>query len=255
MFNRKREVYLRYGKKPARIDKRTISLSAILKALPPPPPSFSVDASLGVTVPEQMFGNDTWGDCVIAARANQTLRMEYLQQKKILGITAQQCLKEYWREEGGCAAEVTHPDDGLDALTSLNEWRQSGWKVGGHTYKIYAFASALTQLDVEFCIQYLGGAQMGMQVPASAMDQFKAGQPWTVVPGSPSEGGHMIYLESYVPAGPVAMTWARKQPMTWDFFNTYRDESYGVIPLKDAWQPNSPIDDAALDALLEEITA
>jgi hypothetical protein len=43
-----------------------------------------------------MFGNDKYGDCVIAGRAHQTLRFEAVEQKKLISVTEQDVLREYW---------------------------------------------------------------------------------------------------------------------------------------------------------------
>ena len=38
-------------------------------------------------VPTPMFGNDVYGDCVMAGRGHQTLRFELIEQNKIIKIT------------------------------------------------------------------------------------------------------------------------------------------------------------------------
>ena len=77
-------------------------------------------------MPLRYFLNDSLGDCVIAARANQTLRFEAAEQKKVLNITDAEVKREYLKEAGGA-------DSGLVMLDSLNLWRKSGWKAAGKT--------------------------------------------------------------------------------------------------------------------------
>jgi len=79
------------------------------------------------------FANDTYGDCVIAGRAHQTLRFESLEQGKRLTITDREVLEEYFKETGG-------EDTGLVVLDSLKLWRRRGWKAAGARYRIKAFA-------------------------------------------------------------------------------------------------------------------
>lgn len=253
---------LRFGKRKARVDPRTIRLMDILKPLPPPPDSFSVDATLPLPIPLIMFGNDQWGDCVVAGRANATLRWELLEHGVVLPITTQQCLNEYWREQGWTPCPLSFfnflrpkPDNGLVVLDSLNQWRQAGWIIPGeHADRIHAFASALQPQEIKWGCQYLYGVQIGVALPYSAVDQFNAGEPWTVLPDDGGvAGGHLMYSESYNPTGPIFCTWAKKQQATWEWLTRYMDESYVLVDEADS--PSSPIDVEKLEEILQQITA
>jgi len=183
------------GKLPAKIDKRTISLKAILKEelLPELPDSYNIDKALGGINDDNMYANDRYGDCVIAARAHQTLRFEKYEQGIQPKITDEDVVGEYLRESGGA-------DNGLYLLESLKAWRKDGWAANGKTYSIYAFASVdwRNHDEVKHCVHLLGGVNFGMMVYQSAMDQFYAGETWRVVedPGS-YQGGHGVYLYGY----------------------------------------------------------
>ena len=222
------------GKLPAKIDKRTIKLLDFLTpALPPPPPVFDCDTTLAFPVPCWMLGNDVYGDCVMVGRANQTFRFEGTEQGTLKKFKTQKTVynavvKEYFKESGG-------QDSGLVMLDSLNLWRQKGWKVGCTGYNIFAFAAVnhLDSNEVKLGVSLLNGLNVGIQVPKSAIDQFEAGQPWTVVPGSPIEGGHCIFIVGYNDFGPVCVTWGKKQPMSWPFFFAQTDEAYAVVDNKD----------------------
>jgi hypothetical protein len=259
---------LKLGKLPARYDRRTIRLSQILNPLPPPPDTYSVDMHLPVQIPVSMLGNDEWGDCVQVGETNQLLRFECLEQSVCVPITTDDVLNEYWRKQGYAANKCwllnlinringdTNPDNGLVVLDSLKSWRNEGWNLGGYNYKIHAFASALVDVEVKRCIQYLGGAQVGLAVPTNMIPQFNAGEPWTVDPSSSFTGeGHLVYAGMYDQDWLECITWGRKQLMSWEFFRKYRDESYGVIDERDLWKPDSPIDPDALEALLTQIIA
>jgi hypothetical protein len=169
-----------------------------------------------------------------------------------LNISDSDVETEYFKESGG-------QDSGLDMLTSLNEWRQNGWIAAGKLYNIHSYAQLdITKQDeLKYCAYLLRGAYIGIQVPQSAMDQFNAGQPWTVVSGSPTVGGHCIYIKAFNPIGPVCMTWGAQQQMTWDFYETYCDEAYGVIDNTDSWVDPStdPLNIPLMDQELSEITS
>jgi hypothetical protein len=218
------------GKAPAKKDKRNLKFSTLLKATAPPPKEYDFDlAHPGIPTP--MFGNDTYGDCVIAGRAHQTLRFEDIEQGSVMMITDKDVLKEYMKETGGV-------DSGLVVLDSLKLWRQPGWKVGKKTYRIEAFA----QLDpakpseVRQAIYADVGIGIGVELPSCAQGEIQAGQPWSQTTGTGSAkgswGGHYVYVVGYNPKGPVCVTWGRKQQMTWAWLKKYCDEAYAIFDAK-----------------------
>lgn len=239
------------GKLPAKIDPRTIQLKKLIPtALPPLPASFDVDSGFANFTDTHMFGNDQYGDCVMAGRAHMTLRFEDFEQGFVIPITDKEVEDEYFKETGG-------QDSGLIMLDSLNEWRQSGWTAAGQIYNIYAFA----QIDVSnhnelmYSVYLLRGAYTGFNVPQSAMDQFNAGQPWIVVAGSPIIGGHCVYIVGYNATGPICVTWGAKQQMEWAFWDTYFDEAYTIIDAQDPWlnPATDPLNVSVLSLELSEI--
>jgi len=245
------------GKKRARRDSRNIRLKAVLRVvLPPIPEIFNVDSSLPAPIPTPMFANDQWGDCVIAARAHQTLRFESIEQRKALSITDDEVLAEYWKE-GKVFPCDRKPDRGLVLLESLKKWRNQGWVAGGQQHDIYAFAEILPadMMDVKASIFLLAGTTAGIMVSQSALDQFEVGLEWDLVdnPGQ-LRGGHAIDLVGYDLDGPICVTWGKLQHMTWRFWNQYCDEAYGIVDNRDRFLEHSPVDVNRLESYLKEIT-
>ncbi|MDD5486236.1 MAG: hypothetical protein PHW65_01590 [Dehalococcoidales bacterium] len=217
------ENHLKLGKLPAVIDRRTIKFKSLIRRdlLPPLPASFDLDDHLGGIEDNNMYANDRYGNCVIAARAHQTLRFEKYEQGEIIPITDQEVIDQYFKESGGL-------DSGLYLLNSLKRWRKEGWTAAGRQHNIYAFASVdwKNHDEVKYCIYLLGGINYGFMVPQSCLDQFEMKLPWTVVtPDGGIKGGHGVYAFSYLNGynalGPVIMTWGRRQQMTWDFWDKY----------------------------------
>ena len=92
-------------------------------------------------------------------------------------------------------------DTGCVEADVLSLWRTTGLFPVRHTEtadvltnKIAAYAPVdpHSVLAVHRAIWMTGTAYIGVQLPQSAMEQFQAGRPWTVVPGSPILGGHCI---------------------------------------------------------------
>jgi hypothetical protein len=242
------------GKLPVRKDKRTLQLKSILRTdlLPAIPDVYELDVASSYNIPLNMFANDYWGDCVIAGRANWTQRAECFEQKKCIIISDQEVLTEYWNEG---ADGTYHPDHGLVMLDSLNTWRRNGWIAGGQKYDIYAFAAidVADHRELQYAVFLLNGGYIGFSVPQSAINQFNLGQMWTVVSGSPIVGGHCVYVVGYNQTGPICITWARKQQMTWEFWNAYVDESYAIVDNKDSFLATSPVDVFKLNEYLNNL--
>lgn len=254
---------LRLGKLPATTDKRTLELPDIFKyrELPPVPDVFDVDRALGLAIPTPMFANNNWGDCVIASRAHLTLRFEGFEQKRVLKISESEVLNEYWKEQQPCALKRVLsdlPDNGLNELESLKAWRR-GWKAGGKSYSIYAFAGInwRAHLQIMASIYLLGGAMVGVALPVSAQRQTGQDLIWDIDDSSDGEPGswglHAVTLKAYNQTGPVGVTWGALQQMSWAFIDRYFDEAYGVVDNRNRFTRNSPVDVARLDAYLHEL--
>jgi hypothetical protein len=186
-----------------------------------------------------MFANDTYGDCVIAGRAHQTLRFELIEQGAEIKIRDRDVLREYLRETGGV-------DSGLVVLDSLKAWRKVGWRAARHPYRIAAFAEIhrSDHDEVKAAIYLLAGAGVGLALPRSAQPQIQAGKVWDVVSGPNGKpnswGGHYVYCCGYTKSGPVCVTWGRNQQMTWAFFERYADEAYAIVDDVDKWRKGRP---------------
>lgn len=213
---------MKLGKQAARKDKRNFQLSDIIKIRHKLPVQYDIDSDgLKVNIPNLMYANDRYGCCVITEQAHHTLRFEYVEQKKVIKFTDNDIVKEYLRQSGGV-------DSGLVLLDSLNQWRQRGLK----SYRIKAFAQ-LRLRDNELVKQAIFnklGLKIGLLLPTTAQREFENGQIWSKTSGKiASWGGHCVYICGYNDKGPVCVTWAKKQQMTWAFYNKYCDEAYTVI--------------------------
>lgn len=244
----------KFGKLAPIIDNRTIPLSAILieEKLPALPSSYDVDDAVNGIEDNFTFNNTVYGDCVIAARAHQTLRFEKFEQGTQVEITDQEVIDQYFEETGG-------EDSGLYLLSSLKDWRKNGWKVGNKIYTIYAFASVdwKNHDEVKHCIHLLGGVNFGMKVYAKDIEQFDAGQDWELTGNNGwYKGGHGVYSYAYGydKQGLECMTWGVRQKMSWDFWDARIDEAYGIVDNRNDWLEYSPVDVEKLDGYLKEIT-
>lgn len=234
---------LKLGKDTAKYDARNLRMASIMTAAPPPE-EWDFDALHPTPpIPLPMFGNDTYGDCVIAARAHSTLRFEDLEQRKIVQATDKVVENEYFRQSGG-------EDDGLVMLDSIKLWRTKGWRLKSKTYRIKIFAEVdrTNHTEVKQSIIAKNGIQIGLNLPLSAQSQFENSQTWDVSTGSRGQpgswGGHCVTVPAYNATGPICVTWAARQQMTWAFWDAMCDEAYWLLDALDRWLkpiPEAPV--------------
>ncbi len=198
-----------------------------------------------------MNGNDRLGDCVIASRGNQTLYFKYAETSKLITISETEIENEYFHETGG-------PDEGLVITESLNAWRK-GWKAGGKTLTIKAWAEINRKNPLEVCSTIFAdlGCQIGVELPMCAQAETDAGKPWAQTTGrgaTPgSWGGHCVPLVGYDAKYFYCITWARIQAMTRAWFKKYCSEAYAVIDAIDTAKKRRLIDSAALASHLSSL--
>jgi hypothetical protein len=114
----------RFGKFPPKLDYRTLRFkNYVMPTLAPPPAAYDalsrVYAALKVSDPTVLFpmdGNDTLGDCTIAAVAHaETMFNGLLGKERVM--SRQDVVKLYEKLTGG-------QDTGLNELDVLNYWRK-----------------------------------------------------------------------------------------------------------------------------------
>lgn len=264
------------GKREYRFDERTVKLGNLL-ALPagqPLPNEFDFDKGRSA-FPVSSWGNDNWGNCVIAGRANHALRLERVERRRTLGLTPNDVIAEYKaeceREFGRAPQSPGDPyDSGLYVLEAIKDWRNDGWPVRltkrsktTTQQKIAAYGEIQSSDNnqVRAGIYLLHGVQMGLALPRTAWNQWAQGQAWDVVQGVAPEtqpgswGGHLVYCKRYDQGGVYCMTWGREQYMTNAFIARYCDECWAVVDDLDSPTTNRYLDVGAMIQHLRDIGA
>jgi hypothetical protein len=217
---------LRFGKHPPKIDYRTLRFRSYLKSgLAAPPASYDVLAHvqerIGTKDPAKLFpmdGNDTLGDCTIAAMAHAITAYRGLvgHQHVMMSKTV---VKVYNHLTGGV-------DSGLNELDVLNYWRKT--RVSGDRILAYASIDHRDHVHVQQAIQLFGGVYLGFQVQQNCIEEFNARKPWT--PGPLTNDGHAVYAVGYDATGLTVLTWGNTQKATWAWWDECVDEAYAVLP-------------------------
>jgi hypothetical protein len=245
------------GKKPAKVDPRTLKLEKYVKTLAPPP--VSVNWSHGITSWGMML-NNTLGDCTIAAcgHAVQAWTANASTEKTLPDWVIQ----DYYSAWDGYVPGDPNTDNGGILIDVLNNWRKYGFgyrtnHMGADLLTAYAAVNLSNQTEIEQAINLFGGLYIGIELPITAQTQTE----WTVVgngktgnsaPGS--WGGHCVQVVGYTSEYITVVTWGSLLNMTWEFWNTYVDEAYALVTpdfvAADGVSPSG----LALSAMLTDLT-
>jgi len=217
---------LKLGKTPARKDAITFKLRDYLPLVAPP-------ASAGHYTLQHvwgMLGNNLWGDCVLAGAGHETMLLN-TEAGKIVAITEHNALSDY-SAITGFNPDDPNTDQGTDMQVAASYRRKTGVidsKQHRHKVLAYLAITAGKKTQLKQAVYRFGVAGIGIQFPSSAMDQFNAGKPWTVVAGSPIEGGHYVPAVGYDASYIYVITWGRVQKMSWAFYTKYCDEAIAYL--------------------------
>jgi hypothetical protein len=216
----------RFGKHPAKLDYRTLRFTNYLTPKVAAPPAAlntltRVYQKLGINNPATLFpmdGNDTLGDCTIAALAHAITTYGGLVGKKKI-MAKQDVTKLYFHLTGGV-------DSGLNELDVLNYWRKNA--VAADEIIAYVSIDPKNHTHIKQAIQLFGGVYLGFQVQQNCVQEFDAGKPWT--PGPLTNDGHAVFAVGYDQNTVTVLTWGNTQQGTWAWWNECVDEAYAILP-------------------------
>jgi hypothetical protein len=232
-----------------------------MKELPPVPATFNLENCLN---DNHVFANDRWGDCVIAARAHQTMRFETYEQESCPLITDDEVLAEYWMEQGATPYTRKHfcikrpgwsskPDNGLTILDSLKSWKK-GWVAGGQRLSIYAYG----QLDprvtdyMKASLYSLSGIQVGFALPNAIKGNVEQ---WNVpIDDGGLWGYHMVYLRPVFDGCYFGVTWGKNVMISIPFVQRYAFNCFGIVDNRNGDRSKRLVDTEKLDNILRQIS-
>jgi hypothetical protein len=183
--------------------------------IPTPPAKFDVPNAKW-----QMFLNDTYGDCTIAGIANSMLAWNAEVKENTHIPTDEEVKNTYFGITGGA-------DSGCVEATVLRKFHNEGFF--GSKADGYAPVKPHSITQMHQAIAFYGACYVGVALPLSAQQQTQNGQPWTVVPGSPIEGGHCISFVGYDAHAFYAVTWGQIVEVTYPWWSEYGTEAWAII--------------------------
>jgi hypothetical protein len=224
-----------YGRRPPKNAPALKFKSMLASTAPAYPPQ---EDYLGKLSGWQMLGNDAAGDCNAVTWANMrrlvtaTLTTEnYPSQEEVWQF--------YQTQNPGFDPAGTKDtngpgsgdDQGMDIQTGLEYLHKNG---GPDGVQAVAFAKVdHTDVDeVKAALAIFGGLWLGIVVLRANQEEFKKGQAWTDVTGSPVDGGHAILGGGYNTSDIKFITWAQET----EFAKSFWDGTVQAQPLvEEAW--------------------
>ena len=204
--------YPRLGKKPAKIDHRTLRLSRYLTDKLPAPPPTADHGSRVTSWP--MYGNDQYGDCGPAGIGHQIESWSTYAGHALLPSTGQ-ITDAYFAITGG-------KDTGVYLLDMLNYYHQAG--IAGDHCEAFVQVG-INKTEAQITVNEFGSLGIGLSLP-----DVNTFGPWIDVQGPPNPyNGHYVCAVGYDADGLDVVTWGANVRMSWAFFLKYCDEAYAIL--------------------------
>ena len=183
----------------------------------------------------RMLGNDLYGDCVWAGAAHETMLLKADAGYPVPLFTNTAVLGDYSAVTGFRTSDPS-TDQGTDVQVAAAFRQKTGiLDASGqrHTIDVYT-ALEVGNLDEIALAAFLNGAVgVGVNLPSNAIDQFKAAEPWSIVAGAGSEGGHYVPVVGRNSLGNfLCVSWGRLQAITPAWLAQNMDEGVAYLSLE-----------------------
>jgi hypothetical protein len=207
------------GKLPAVYDPRHLSAVEYLDPSKLSPPE-TVDLTAGIT-DWPMYANDQMGDCTCAAIGHMIQRWS-LSATGEQTVISQDDIVAYYRH-------LSPQDTGAAIANVLSYTRDVG--LVGHKIEGFISVSVSDPRMVKLAAWLFEGLDIGVLLPRTAQGRAS----WDVVSGTPdarpgSWGGHSVNVVAVDDTGVTVVTWGKLLHMSWDFWATYVDEAWAILP-------------------------
>jgi len=200
--------------------------------------------------PYDMLGNADWGDCVLAEAGHHEQSVSTFGAKTPVRLTTDEVLTAYSAITGfdpHAGPPGSNPTDrGTNMQRALGYWRKKG--IGGRKILAFAEVNVHNLSEVVAAIEVFGALAVGVNLPAAAMDQFNAGESWTVLTDDGGiEGGHAVHVAGFDRDAKTftLTTWGRVTTMTWAWWLAYVEEAW--VPVLPEWLDATGHSPAGLD--------
>jgi hypothetical protein len=192
---------------------------AILRASIPDSADYSPKAAAALA---QMYGNDQYGDCVIAGEGH-LVGVRTGNESGTPAVFATRDIVAYYEK-------VCGPGDQGCVITDVLDAQKTQGFVGGHKISGYVSVDDTNQAEVRAAIYLFGGITLGINLPGSWANNAAPGFVWDNT-NDPAVGGHEVVCMGYNAKGVITSTWGMLGLITWAALADARivDECYVAI--------------------------
>ena len=207
------------GRKRPSLAARRLRLADYVSSDLPVPPSVEhwAKGSPGRPSLENIYGNNTLGDCVEAAARHMIGLWRGNAGNGLPAPTAEQVIQFYSATSGYIPGDPA-TDRGSDEITVLNYWVAQGFFLDG-TSKIAGWANvdADNQLLMKQCIYLFETGMAALELPDAFVNPFPSanGFVWDVAGAPNPANGHAVMAVGYDALGIRIDTWGLLGTMTW----------------------------------------
>jgi hypothetical protein len=168
-----------------------------------------------------MDGNDTYGDCGVAAIEHSYKAVDAILNYPEQAPSDQDVVNYYLTYTGG-------QDTGVVLADFLKYVQGTGFF--GHKVEAYAPIAVHDVPTLLFAVDAFDFAYTGITVTDAMMAASNAGQPWTLDEmNSPVDGGHCVPLVGYDSNYLYCITWGKVQSIAYPAWHVMSTEAWGVI--------------------------
>lgn len=178
-----------------------------------------------------MDGNDSVGDCTCADVDHELKSAQVAAGNPEVASTAAEVLAAYSAITGYNPADPS-TDNGAAMKDVRDYWQKTGFTLGGQVHQILLSAQVDAHDDnlIRWVLDQFGALGIGVNLPVSAMDQFRAGQQWDAVANDGGiEGGHAVAVVGYDGTYWYVVTWGQVQKVTPAWWRAYVEEAWTVM--------------------------
>lgn len=251
---------LRLGKQEYEHDALTLFMARFVLPDIRVPAKFDFDKGR-TALPIRMWGNDAWGDCVIAGEANHLLRLERIEQRRTIPLHDDDVISRY-KTLTGSASPGDANDNGLVILDTMRNWHHEGFATKTRNYTIAAYGELEPndRAQLRMAIYALHGIHLGLALPRAAQAMTREGVWHYEGQSGPmwrpnSWGGHLVYSKAFDSNSLEILTWGEKIKVTNEFIEKYADEAWTVVDSFDSWRVKQTVNVEALLAKLRQISS
>ena len=207
------------GRKRPSLAARRLRLADYVSSDLPVPPTVEhwAKGSPGRPSLENIYGNNTLGDCVEAAAGHMIGLWRGNAGNGLPAPTAEQVIQFYSATSGYIPGDPA-TDRGSDEITVLNYWVAQGFFLDG-TSKIAGWANvdADNQLLMKQCIYLFETGMAALELPDAFVNPFPSanGFVWDVAGAPNPANGHAVMAVGYDALGIRIDTWGLLGTMTW----------------------------------------